>query len=45
MRDGKDARNDKNTLGGNDPKLKDVDKNGDTRTPNPMDEGFVYYED
>ena len=45
MRDGKDANNGKNTAGGNDPKLKDVDKSNEPRTPNPMDEGFVYYED
>ena len=45
MRDGKDSRNDKDTLRGKDPKPKDVDKNNDQRTPNPMDEGFVYYED
>ena len=45
MRDGKEPRNDKSTQSGNDPKLKDVDKGNDSRTPNPMDEGFVYYEE
>lgn len=45
MRDGKDSHGDKSTLSGNGTKLKDVDKNNEPRTPNPMDEGFVYYED
>ncbi|MGB5106860.1 MAG: hypothetical protein WBP29_05705 [Candidatus Zixiibacteriota bacterium] len=45
MRDSKDSQNDKGTLGINDPKIKETGKGNDPRTPNPMDEGFVYYED
>ncbi len=45
MREGKDSQNDKDTLGAKDPKNKETGKGTEPRTPNPMDEGFVYYED
>lgn len=45
MRVGKDSRPGKETLGLNDPKIKDQDKGSNSQPPNPMDEGFVYYED
>ncbi len=46
MRDGKDTAVTQRTTGADDPKIKDQTRGGDDkRQPNPMDEGFVFYED
>ena len=46
MRNGKDTIVTRQPVGAQDPKLKDSPRDSDDkRVPNPMDEGFVYYEE
>ncbi len=46
MRSGKDTNAGRQSSGADDPKIKDQTRDSDDkRQPNPMDEGFVYYEE